>query len=300
LRFYVQVDADHDEPLSLYLSHTKLALTVNLDEATDAMKALAPVFGETAPNADLSGQITGAIEIKGTAHASLSLSFDRALSIKFGDAGVDLDGADAVRFTSAAGKILAVDLDAPATTASIDLGLGATTAHIPGDTLDPAATDVALGGATVNASFQGDTLTLENISLGTTQTTVTIGGTQAIGIDLNPSDGRKLDATITVDAATGDETLSVSPRLDLRSAINHAALGDEQPVYDVTRVQLDGSLRGSSFGDVVEVLYGSLSVETNPAQFGFSAAAGQCVTATDEYDDVTYTSYTSYAVGACI
>ena len=210
------------------------------------------------------------------------------------------DSDAATRFTSAAGEIIAIDLDAHASKASLGLGLGATTAHIPGYELDPAATDLALGGATVNASFQGDTLTLENISLGSTQTTVNIGGQQAVAIDLNPADGRKLDATISVDAVTGDETLVVSPRLDLRNAINHVVLGDEQPMYDVTRVQLEGSLRGSSLGDVVEVLSGSLSVETNPAQYGFSASAGQCVTSTEEYDDVTFTSYTSYAVGACL
>lgn len=300
IRFYVQVDANHDEPLALFLSHTRLAVTVNLDDATAAMQALAPVFGETAPNADLAGQITGAIEIHGAAHAGVSLSFDRALAIKFADAGVDLDGPLATRLTSAAGEIIAVDLDGHATQASLSLGLGATTAHIPGDSLDPQSTELALGGATVDASLQGNTLTLSNISLGNSQTTLHKGGALAMSIDLNPADGRSLDATVTLDPATGDETLEVSPRLDLRHTIDHAVMGDEAPVYDVTRVLIDGSLRGSALGDRVEILTGSASIETNPAGYGFSASAGQCVTSTDVYDDQTYTSYTQYTVGACI
>lgn len=299
LRFFVQVDANHDEPLSLFLSHTKLALTFDLDEATDAMQALAPVFGETAPNADLSGQITGALEIRGAAHAGVSLSFDRAIAVKIADAGIDLDGDAATRFTSEAGEIIALDLDGHATKASFDLGLGATTAHVPGDVADPLATDLALGGATVNATFQGNTLTLANISLGNSQTTLHKGGQLATSIDLNPADGRSLDATLTVDATTGTEVLEVSPRLDLRTTVDHAVLGEEQPVYDVTRVELEGSLRGSALGDQVEVLSGSLAITTNPAQYGVSATAGQCVSSTEIYDDVTFTSYTQYSVGAC-
>jgi len=299
LRFYVQIDANHDEPLAIFLSHSKLAVTVNLDDATDAMRALAPLVGESAPNADLSGQVTGAIEIKGPAHAAVSLTFDRALSIKFADDGIDLDSDAATRLASAAGDIVAVDLDASAHHASFDLGLGATTAHIPGDALDPAATDVALGGATVNASFADSVLTLENISLGTTTTTVRRGGALGLSIDLNPSDGRALDATVTVDAATGDEVVTVSPKLDLRTTVDHAVLGEDAPVYDVTHVLFDGALRGSELDSTVEVLAGSLVVETSPSEYGFSAVAGQCVTSTEVYDDVTLQSYETYAVAAC-
>jgi hypothetical protein len=299
IRFYVQVDADHDEPLSLYLDHDDLKVTVNLDDAGDAMIALAQITGEQAPNADLAGQITGSLHIVGAAHARVALSFDRAISIKFAEDGVGLDSDGAYKLTSAAGEVIGVELDANTPGGSLDLGLGATTAHILGDELDPASRDIALGGATVNASFQGSTLTFDNISLGSSTTTVSVGGQQAIAIDLNPADGRKLSATITADIDTGDETVSVSPRLDLQTSVDHAVLGDEAPVYDVTRVQLDGSLRGNELTSEVEVLTGSLTVTTNPAQYGFSANAGECVQETEVYDDVTFESYSTFTVGAC-
>lgn len=300
IRFFVQIDANHDEPLSFFLAHDELAITINLDDATDAMLAMAQVLGEEAPNADLAGEITGSMRILGTAHARLALSFGRPLSIKFADAGVGLDSDAAFRFTSAAGEIIGVELDANTPAGAFDLGLGTTTIHIPGDEYDPASRDINLGGATVNASFQGSTVSFENISLGTQTTTVSVGGQQAISIDLNPADGRKLNATISVDATTGDETVEVSPRLDLQTSVDHAVLGDEAPVYDTTRVQIDGSLRGNELSGQVEVLSGSVTVTTNPSQYGFTASAGQCVQSTEVYDDVTFTSYTTYAVGSCL
>jgi hypothetical protein len=276
------------------LRHDDLAVTVDLDDATDAMIALAQAFGEQAPNADLSGQVTASLKIHGQAHAGASISFDRAISIKFADQGVGLDSDGAVRFASAAGEIIAIDLDGNAPKADLDLGLGLTTLHIPSDEFDP-STDVVLGGATVNASFQGHTLTLENISLGNQTTTVTSGGVQELAIDLNANDGRKLNATIAADPATGSETVSVSPRLDLQTFTN-----DAPEPYNVTRVQLDGSLRGTDGSDTLEVVTGSFAITTNPSQYGFSAVAGQCVTATEIYDEVTYTSWTQYSVGACL
>jgi hypothetical protein len=300
IRFFVQIDANHDEPLSLYLAHDELAVTVNLDDATDAMIAMALLLGEEAPNADLSGEVTGSVHVLGTAHARLALSFDRPVSIEFADQGVGIDTDAAYRFASAAGEIVGVELDASAPSGRFDLGLGATTVHIPGDELDPASRDIALGGATVNASFQGSALSLENISLGTTTTTVSVSGQTALTIDLNPADGRTLNATITADPATGDETLEVSPRFDLQTNVDHALLGDDVPTYDTTRVQIDGSLRGTELSGQTEVLSGSVTVTTSPAEYGFAATAGQCIQATEVYDDSTFQSYMTYAVGACL
>jgi hypothetical protein len=295
LRFWIQLDANHDEPLGILLRHDELAVTVDLDDATDAMIALAQVFGEQAPNADLSGEVTSSIKIHGHAHASAAVSFDRALSIKFADQGVGLDSDGAFRFASAAGDIFAIELDGGnAPKADFDLGLGLTTAHLPADEVEPSS-DLVLGGATVNATFAGNTLTMNNISLGNQTTKFLVGGVPTMTIDLNANDGRKLNATIVADALAGTETLTVSPRLDLQTFVD-----DEPSPYNVTRVLLDGSLRGTDGTDVTEVVSGTFSITTNPSQYGFSATAGQCVTATDVYDEDTYSSWTQYSVGACL
>jgi hypothetical protein len=299
IRFFLQVDANHDEPLSLLLAPDRLAVTVNLDDATDAMIAFAAIEGEAPPNADLSGSVTGSLTILGAGHAKVALSFDRAISVKVADAGIALDSDAATRFTSAAAQVISVELDGNAPKAKLDVGLGETTAHIPGDSVDPSQ-DILLGGATVNATYQGNTLSLDHISLGDKQTKISVGGQVAQTIDLNATSGRSLDATITGNPATGEETLTVSPRLDLQMTVDHGLLGDELPTYDVTRVLLDGSLRGIADTDQIEVVSGTLSMTTNPAQYGFAAAAGQCVSSTYETDPVTYEDYETYSVGACL
>ena len=296
LRFAIQVDADHDEPLSIALTHDSLALTVALDDADRALTALSTAFGGEAPNARLAGEVTAKLEILGAAHLRASLAIDQAVEIAFADQGADLDGPDAFRASSAAAQVGSIELDGTAGVGAFALGLGATTVHAPGTD----GFDLDLPGATLAATLaNGQPLQLTNISLGDRTTTLSKSGAQAIAIDLNPNDGRALDATITADAATGLETLSVSPRLDLRMAVDHAVLGDAQPVYDVTRVLLDGSLRGGQASDRIEVASGTFAISTTPASYGFSATAGQCVTGTDVYDDTTLSSYTQWTVGAC-
>lgn len=298
LRFAVQVGANHDEPLRFTLRSDELAVTVNLDEATAAMIALAPLFGEQVPNAKLAGQISGSLKIVGAAHAKLATTIDRALSIELADNGIDLDSDRAFRFASEAAEVLVGELEGKAEKSRFAFGLGETTVHAPADEFEPAM-DFVLGGATVDARIENNTLTLANLSLGTKTTRMSLGGQEAFAIDLNPNDGRKLNATVSVEPETGIQTVSVSPRFDLQIAMNHDVLGDEPPVYDITRVQLEGTLKSWPFGDQIEVVSGRLSLTTNPAEYGFEATAGQCVTATEHYDEDTFQLWTEYSVGAC-
>jgi len=92
----------------------------------------------------------------------------------------------------------------------------------------------------------------------------------------------------------------VSPRLDLRIAVDHAAWGEAAPVYDVTQILLDGSVRSDEDGGQLEVMTGAFRISTSPASYGFSAAAGQCVSATDEIDPTSSDFYTRWTVGACL
>lgn len=273
LVFFVQVTDKRDEPLSFSLSHERLAVTVNLDEASSALTALSQLEGGEPMTAKLSGSVTGSVTILGSAHAKLALDFDRAISAEF----------DGSKFTSAAAKVISVDLDGQAKKAALSVALGETTAHMPGDQLDPQARDFLLGGLSVDASFDGNALSLSNISLGNKTTTFKVGGQQALAIDLNPNDGRKLSATLVAD------TLTVVPRFDLQMAMNRALLDEAPAAYDVTRVFLEGALRGNENSGVLKVMTGTFAITTNPAQYGFSATAGQCVSSLEE----------GFSVGAC-
>jgi hypothetical protein len=284
LEFALQLDKNHDEPLVVSLAHARLAATLDLDEAQQAITTLAPVLGEQPPNLTMAGELTASIDILGPANAKLGLAIDRDLAIATADLGV----------TSAAADVLALTLDAPQHAATLAIGLGATTVHLA----DADVIDLDLPGATALAMFaQGQPLTLSNLGLGDRSTTVTVNGRRAITIDLNPQDGRSFGATITGTAA--DETIAVSPKLDLRSQVDHGALGDGQPVYDVTQVLLTGSLRGSDASDRIEVASGTFSIATNPSGFGFAATAGQCVSASQAEDATSGAFYTAWSVGAC-
>jgi hypothetical protein len=298
LEFALQLDADHDEPLILRLTHTSIALTVNLDDTQHAFVALATLFGSNLPNAALSGQVTGTLTILGPQKAQAKLTIDRALSIKFAKAGVDLASSDAFLLSSAKAEVFSVTLDGAAKTGSLAVGLGETAVKIPGSTPGKRY-ELDLPGATMAASFTAGQVQLTHLGLGNRSTTVSINGATARTIDLNASDGRAVDATVSHDPATGTDTVTVTPRLDLQMTADHAVLGDQPPVYDVTRVLLDGSLRGSDASAQTQVLTGSFSITTNPASHGFTATAGQCVTSSDATDPSTGELFTQWAVGAC-
>ena len=298
LIFAIQVDANHDEPLIFTLTRHSLAITVDLDGMQRAIVALAAVFGEDLPNIDLAGRVTAKLEVLGAAKVRASTTIDRDLSIKAAKTGASLDGPDALVLTSAKAEAFSVTLDGNARSGAFAVGLGATIVKLPEYT-NSKRLELDLPGATLNAAFTpGQALSLSHIGLGNRTTTISINGARAETIDLNPDNGRAFNATVSRDT-TGNETIAVTPKLDLQLSIDHAVLGDTPPVYDVTRVLVDGSLRGSDASNQVEVVTGSFGITTNPAGHGFTANAGQCVTSSSAIDPATGRSYTQYAVGTC-
>lgn len=297
LAFSFQVGPRHDELLIFTLARNSVALTVDLDETSDAIAVIAPLFNQQAPNARLSGRVTGKLTVLGPKHVEAGITIDRAIDVKFADAGIDLASDEAFRFSTAAAKLLLINLDGAAVSGSVSLGLGQTTAHSPGT--DGFDLDLPGAAGTVHVS-DGGPLTLDDVSLGNRTTTLSKQGVSALTIDLNADSGRTVSGVLSYDAASDVAELSVSPRFDLALTANHSALGDSPPVYDVTRIQLEGGLRTRPAAGQLEVVGGSLSLATNPAQFGFAAAAGQCVSGDDIYDSATGQTYTAWQVGGCL
>lgn len=276
LAFWLQVDAHHDEPLGFTLTADSVGATVNLDGASAAMAALAPVFGETAPNASLAGAVSGTLTVAGAAQASLKVAIDRDLAIAFADDGVALDGDAAVRFASAKSTVVDLALDGNTQAGTLAAALGATTAHLPADAdAGEPSLDLDLPGASANvAVVAGGPVQVSNVSLGDRTTTVKSGGALAASIDVNPDDGRAFGATIAGDD-TG-ATIQLAPKVDLRLFQDHAVLNDGQPDFDVTQLLATGTLATSAASEQVKVVSGGFTVVTNPASFGVSIGAGQC------------------------
>jgi hypothetical protein len=279
LRFALQLGPHHDEPLEVGLSAKLLSLTVDLDEAEDAVRALAPK-GEPLPAFSLKGEATAKLEVLGAAAARVSFDIDRDIAVSFEGSSI----------TSKKAHVFALTLDGDKHAMDLALGLGATHVGISDDIDGDSALD--LGGLTGTLAYvEGQPLALSNISLGQTTSKITRDGQTALALDLNPADGRAFSAQL------GGDTLTVTPRIDFRAQVDHAALGDIAPVYDVTRILLDGGLRAHA-DQSVEAL-GTFSIETNPASFGFHASAGQCVRGEETADAQTGAYYTQFTVGAC-
>lgn len=278
LGFDLEIGPDHEAPLHATLAHDALAVTLDLDAAGRVVPQLAAVFGDEPPALALAGAVTGRVDILGTASARFALAFDRAIAIA---------SDDAFRFTSARADVASITLDAPTRSAAFALGLGATTLHVA----DDRTFDLALPGLTaIGMMIPNQPIQLTHVGLGDASTTLEVDGARALTVDLNPDDGRAFDATL------GGDALAVSPRLDLRLAVDHGVLGDD-PVYDVTRLDLAGGVRG--VGDALEVTSGSLALTTDPAAFGFTATAGQCVRATVVEDAATGRAYDQWRAGSC-
>lgn len=289
LVFALQLGPHHDEPLTITLTHrllgpslttTSLTVAADLDAAQRALRALATTGVPHIPAAEISGQLTARLQSDSTG-ASAVFTIDRPIAIKIAGAGGDVDGVDAFALSSAASHVLDVDMyqlgGRPLGVGS--LNLGATSVELPARG-DGRRFALDLAGLTADASFDPVLpLLVNHIGVGDRAATISVNGTPAETIEINPQDGRSFNVIVQPDETTKTlDTLQVDPRIDLQVATNHAVLGDPAPVYDIARVQLDGILRTTATPDRDEVTAGSFSIATVPADHGFTATAGQCVT----------------------
>lgn len=124
--------------------------------------------------------------------------------------------------------------------------------------------------------------------------TLSRDGATARTFDLNPDDGGKLSFAIT-----NQPTLSFSPvkKLDLRMTTDHAVLGDKVPTFDVSRILLDGKVVPTASPDRIKLSDSTFQLDTKPAEHGFAATVGQCVTGTE--NTAANPPFVQWSVAAC-
>lgn len=307
LVFAVQLGADRGEPLTVTLSHsllgpsltiTALTITADLDALQRTLGELAPAIGPSLPKTELSGQLTARIQTDPTG-ASAWLTIERPISITLVGASADVDGPDAFALSSQPSKVFDIVLAPVNPGGALFLRLADTTVKLPARA-DGKRIELDLAGLTADAALVTYLpLLVNHLGIGDRAATVSVNGVRAQTIDINPQDGRDFNVIVQPDEADHSlDTLRVTPKLDLQVTTDHAVLGDAAPVYDITRVLLDGSLRDTAVPDRVEVTAGSFLIATSPAGHGFSAAAGQCVTGT-EATDPNDAPLLQWTVGIC-
>ncbi|MCE9575824.1 MAG: hypothetical protein K8W52_21925 [Deltaproteobacteria bacterium] len=285
------------EPVAIHLEPYYAKATVDLADLGAAIKAssaLLDLGSDAEASWAMRGVVSADLDVRTKTIATFATTIDQAIHVSVAGKGIALDSAQAFNVDSAAAKpAFRIQLDSNNLALAGGTAINATTIHIPADDTSPAL-DVDLPGAAMSWNQTPGKPLLIDASLGNRTTTVKVGGQQAIGIDLNPTYDRALQFTVETEADTGAAIFAVSPALDLRVAIDHAVLGDEAPRFDVTQVGLASAgpalpaLRVSTLEDgtdQTEVVAGTLTITTNPAGFGATIAAGQCVGAEERSDD---------------
>lgn len=278
LSFSLLLGPSESEPFELTLSKTEIAFHFDLGETDELVKDLAKAYGEPAPNFRADGRVALAIEVLGPKHVELRAEIEDALDLAFAPAGVSLDSAEAVRFSSEASKVVSFEIDAVAESVTAGLDVGVTKLHTPADTDDPMI-DLDLPGLSAALTVQkGQPVKINGISLGDRDLTVRADGVLAATVSLNAEHNRKLDITVT--EAAGEAQFAFAPAFDLRMNVDRTALGETEEPYQVTRILIDGNTPtlGAS-ADLLRVASGHLLITTDPAGFGVEANANQCVAA---------------------
>ena len=270
LVFTVEVE-DH-QPLRFVLSRESLAASVDLDAAANALVAL----GEDPVS--LSGEVAGTLHVLGPAAVRIQTTIDRPLRLAI----------DELQLSSAIANVFQLELDGATRSAAAVVAIGETRVTIA----DESGFELDLPGFTAIAMMTpSQPLQLTNVGLGTRTTTLSVDGSQ-FTLDVNRDDGRTFSAELGL-GVDGRETLH-SSLLDLRFSAQHAG---ERPVYDVTQLLVSGTV--VTDGTQLEVTTGRLSVTTNPADYGFTATAGECALATEVEDVTTGRFSDQWSVASC-
>lgn len=278
-------------PLSIEVHSSMVAAELDLAGVKGAVLHLAGDEGVEDLPSTMEGRLRAEIEVLGAEKVRAAVSVLSKINVAGGDYALSL-GA-----TSPAAEIVA---DGAAQTISASANLGAFNLMMPYSTEvygdDGSFTeithvlDVALAGLSSSVAFQGgsDTVSFTNMGLGDATSTIKVDGSQVLGIDLNADAGRAFAATI--EALENGGTIKVSPKFDLKVAMDFSVLADDPdadfPTWamgDVLQVTLDGTDPTLEFSDAYEgmkLISGAMSMSLQNAGDSISVAAGQCLSGT--------------------
>ena len=291
LDFTLLVGPDRSAPLALELRPARVTVVVDLGEAADAIRFLAP-------DAELPDVLEGVVAFSLVVNGPDDVSFQLAVREA---ARVEANTADGrISFSTDARDPLAslrIEVAARRLTALFDLGR--TQLSMPNQMNDEAS----LAGGTWSIDWRGlsftataqdgaDEIVIDNIGLGDDTSTIKLDGTQLVGIDLNPNDGRRAKLTLRPDPAGGLPIATFEPGLEILIDVFLQPLADAGDLVDPWL--LDDSYRIALSGDApatqsiepdelagtpgaLRIARGQLAIESDTASI--TVATGQCLLA---------------------
>ena len=302
------VGAKKSNPVSAFVAPTELAVELDVAGSMESLETLAEAAGEDSPELPktLEGRVKLGLKKNAAESYTVALSVLQAIHVVLG-----MDDEDMSLKLGVSEPTIAITADGTAKALSMDLDLAAIDVSVPGsmfegetctydemtgeefceseDTMDGELA-LHLGGASVSMALTSgsddDTITITNAGLGDSTTTVSYDGQQVIGLDLNPSHGRRMDISLT--SLEEMMELAIDPALVLKVALNLANAPDmveDAPEFmldEEMTISLTGANPTMTMGDHgVRVESGTLLMTSTSTQ-DVVIEAGMCIEMGDE------------------
>jgi hypothetical protein len=308
--FTLLIGPDRSAPLALELRPARISVVVDLGEAADAIRFLAP-------EAELPEVLEGVVAVSLVVNGPDDVSFELAVREA---ARVEANTADGrISFsTDARDPLASLRIEAAARRLTALFDLGRTQLSMPNQMNDEAS----LAGGTWAIDWRGlsftataqdgaDEIVIDNIGLGDDTSTIKLDGTQLVGIDLNPSDGRRAKLTVRPDPAGGLPIVTFEPGLEVLIDVFLQPLADAGDLVDPWL--LDDSYRIALSGDApatqsiepdevagtpgaLRIARGQLAIESDSASI--TVTTGQCLLA-DTVSEGEHPLLGGLAAGTC-
>ena len=308
--FTLLVGPDRSAPLTLELRPARITVVVDLGEAAEAIRFLAP--DAELPDV-LEGVVAFSLVVNGPADVSLEIAVREAARVEASTA----DGR--ISFSTDAKDPLAslrIEVAARRLTALFDLGR--TQLSMPNrmndeGSLAPGIWSIDWRGLSFTATAQDgdDEIVIDNIGLGDDTSTIKLDDTQLVGIDLNPADGRRYKMTVRPDPAGGLPIVTFEPGFELLVDVFLQPLADAGDLIDPWllddsyRIALSGSSPATQSiapdetagtAGALRIARGQLAIESDTASI--TVATGQCLIA-DEISEGEHPLLGGLAAGTC-
>ena len=310
LDFTLLIGPDRSAPLTLELRPGRISVVVDLGETADAIRFLAP---EAELPDVLEGVVAFSLVVNGPQDVSFAIAVREAVRV---EASTD-DGRIAFA-TDARDPLASLRIEVAARRLTALFDLGRTQLSMPNQMGD----DSSLAAGTWSIDWRGlsftataqdgaDEIVIDNIGLGDDTSTIKLDGTQLVGIDLNPADGRRAKLTLRPDPAGGLPIATFEPGLEVLIDVFLQPLADAGDLIDPWL--LDDSYRIALSGDrpatqsiapdelsgtpgALRIARGQLAIESQTASV--TVSTGQCLLA-DPVTDGEHPLLGGLAAGAC-
>jgi len=320
LRVVLVVDDEMNTPMTMYLRDDSIQLTTDLEETLSVLRRLAGADLDSLPD-----ELTGTLSIALVKHSAQNFSVTLGVLDALSFSDTIPDSSDQVHVALAASeRALSVGFDGAANAVSIAADFKALDITMPGSAVCDSDSNcgdkelqgnfnVHLGGLSFGTVVQDGVseLTISDIGLGDTTSSVHLNDDPLVTADINPKDGRRFTMQIQ-DTAEG-ALVSFEPKLDVQVAMALSNLSDSMKadlpdwlMDEVFNVTFGGGSKASMLVPdgctdaeyAFEVTEGTLSLSASSVSDPVVVGAGMCLVGVEAETEDAH-PFESIAAGAC-